>query len=64
MEKSTNTYKWIPITENYPKDMGYYLYSATSGNVDLTFYHNGKWDCEDKGYEVTAWMERPTAYKF
>lgn len=64
MEIETHQYKWTPIKEAKPERMGYYLYSATSGNVDVSFYYNGKWDCEDKGYEVMAWMERPKAYNY
>lgn len=53
---------WISTNDKLPNDDNYYLYSSTSGNVDISFYSNGKWDCEDEGYQVIAWRPRPEQY--
>lgn len=54
---------WIPVSERLPED-GYWLWSATSGEVKKDFYWQGHWELAEKfGYEVVAWMPLPEPYK-
>ena len=54
---------WIPVTERLPEN-GYWLWSATSGEVKKDFYWGGEWELAKKyGYEVLAWMPLPEPYQ-
>lgn len=60
---SRETGKWVPVSERLPED-GYWLWSATSGEVKKDFYWQGHWELAEKfGYEVVAWMPLPEPYK-
>lgn len=53
---------WVPVSERLPED-GYWLWSATSGEVKKDFYWNGHWEqAEELGYEVIAWRPLPAPY--
>lgn len=70
--------RWIPVTEQMPRDDLYVLISDARGTVDIAYrkpLRNGKpaWHFEESGWavtddetnadRVTAWMPLPEAYK-
>lgn len=53
---------WVPVSERLPEN-GYWLWSATSGQVKKDFYWDGHWkEAEELGYEVVAWRPVPAPY--
>lgn len=56
--------RWHVITEEgNPPKMGYYLWSANGGAVEIDFFDGEKWEkATTYLYEVLAWKYRPKAY--
>ena len=56
--------RWHSVAkEGNPPKIGYYLWSARGGNVDIDFYDGEKWEKASKYlYEVLAWKYRSEPY--
>ena len=56
--------RWHVIAEEgNPPKMGYYLWSANGGAVEIDFFDGEKWEkATTYLYEVLAWKYRPKAY--
>ncbi len=65
--------RWIPVTEQMPRDCLYVLVSTADGDVELAYHDASAWHFISFGYavpddrtdadRVTAWMPLPEAYK-
>lgn len=74
-EDGLNADKWIPCSDNLPKEKGLYLVTRKSGEVDCDFFetyantsHFNAYGEENNLYiypenEVIAWQPRPKPYK-
>lgn len=62
-EKEEN--RWHSVAkEGNPTENGYYMWTATTGNVEKDFYWDGEWEHAKKyGYEVLAWKPVPERYR-
>lgn len=56
--------RWhVVAEEGNPPKMGFYLWSARGGAVEIDFFDGEKWEkASTYLYEVLAWKHRPKAY--
>ena len=63
LEKQEKDRWHVVAEEGNPPKMGFYLWSARGGAVEIDFFDGEKWEkATTYLYEVLAWKYRPKAY--
>lgn len=56
--------RWIPMTEQLPKNGYYYLWCSDAGSVQMDYYFNDEFEHgREYGYNIVAWMPLPEPWK-